>query len=59
MCYRSPDVQKGYGLGDIFRGVTKLFRTIGLTITQIINKPQFTNVIKAVGKETLNMSGEL
>ena len=57
--YRSPYVQKGYGLGGIFRSVAKLFRPIVRNITRTINRPEVQNVLKTVGKETLDTGSEL
>ena len=57
--YRSPYVQKGYGLGGIFRSVAKLFRPIVRNITNTINRPEVKNVLKTVGKETLDTGSEL
>ena len=57
--YRSPYVQKGYGLGGIFRSVAKLFRPIVRNITRTINRPEVKNVLKTVGKETLDTGSEL
>ena len=57
--YRSPYVQKGYGLGGIFRSVAKLFRPIVRNIIRTINRPEVKNVLKTVGKETLDTGSEL
>ena len=57
--YRSPYVQKGYGLGGIFRSVAKLFRPIVRNITKAINRPEVRNVLKTVGKETFDAGSEL
>lgn len=57
--YRSPYIQKGYGLGGIFRSVAKLFRPIVRNITRTINRPEVKNILKTVGKETFNTGSEL
>jgi len=57
--YRSPYVQKGYGLGSIFRSVAKFFRPIARNITRTMNSPEVKNVLKTVGKETFNTGSEL
>ena len=57
--YRSPYVQKGYGLGSIFRSVAKFFRPIARNITRTMNSPKVKNVLKTVGKETINTGSEL
>ena len=57
--YRSPYVQKVYGLGGIFRSVAKLFRLIVRNIRRTINRPEVKNVLKTVGKETLDTGSEL
>ena len=57
--YKAPYIQKGYGLGGIFRGVAKFFRPIAKNIIKSINTPGVKNVLKTVGKETLNTGSEL
>ncbi len=57
--YRASYIQKGYGLGSIFRSVAKLFRPIARNIRKTIDRPEVRNVLKTMGKETLNTGGEL
>ncbi len=57
--YRSSYVQKGYGLGGIFRSVAKLFRPIARNIRRTIDRPEVKNVLKTMGKETIDAGGEL
>ena len=57
--YRSPYIQRGYGLGSMFRGLAKLFRPLARNLSATMNRPEVRNVLKTVGKETLNTGGEL
>ena len=57
--YRAPYIQKGHGLGSIFRGVAKFFRPIARNIVNTFKQPAVKNVLKTVGKETLDTSREL
>ena len=57
--YRSPYIQRGYGLGGMFRGLAKLFRPLVRKISTTINRPEVRNVLKTMGKETLNTGSEL
>ena len=57
--YRSPYIQRGYGLGSMFRGLAKLFRPLVRNLSTTMNRPDVRNVLKTVGKETLNTGGEL
>ena len=57
--YRSPYIQKGYGLGSIFRGMAKFFKPLGRSLVRIVNTPEVNNVFKSVGKEAFNTGSEL
>ena len=57
--YRSPYIQRGYGLGSMFRGLAKLFRPLVRNLSTTLNRPEVRNVLKTMGKETLNTGGEL
>ena len=57
--YRSPFVQKGYGLGSIFRGVAKRNRPIARKIANTLKSPEVRNVCKKVGKEALGNGSKL
>ena len=57
--YRSPYIQRGYGLGGMFRGLAKLFRPLVRNLSSTINRPEVRNVLKTMGKETLNTGSEL
>ena len=57
--YRSPYIQKGYGLGSIFRGVAKFFKPLGRSLVRSVNTPEVKNVFKTVGKEAFNTGSEL
>ena len=52
--YKAPYIQKGYGLGGIFRSVVKFFKPMVHNATKILNKPEVKRVLKTVGKETLH-----
>ena len=57
--YRSPYIQKGYGLGSIFRGVAKFFKPLGRSLVRSVNIPEVKDVFKTVGKEAFNTGSEL
>ena len=57
--YRSPYIQKGYGIGGIFRGIARFLQPIARKAVKIANTPAVRNVLKTVGKETLDTGGEL
>ena len=57
--YRAPYVQRGHGLGSIFRGVAKFFRPLARNIVSTLNNPVVKKVLKTVGKETLDTGSEL
>ena len=57
--YRSPYIQKGYGLGSIFRGVAKFFKPLGRSLVRSVNTPEVKNVFKTVGKEAFNTGSKL
>ena len=59
MHYKSVYIQKGYGIGGIFRGIARLFRPIARNVVKILNKPEVKKVLKTVGKETINTGSEL
>ena len=43
----------------MFRGLAKLFRPLARKLSATMNRPEVRNVLKTVGKETLNTGGEL
>ena len=57
--YKAPYIQKGHGLGSIFRGVAKFFRPLARNIVNTFKQPTVRNVLKTVGKETLGTGTEL
>ena len=57
--YKAPYIQKGHGLGSIFRGVAKFFRPLARNIVNTFKQPAVKKVLKTVGKETLNTGSEL
>ena len=59
MLYKSAYVQKGYGIGGIFRSVAKNIRPISRNVTKVINKPEVQKVLKTIGKESAGAGGEL
>lgn len=54
MRYRSGYIQKGYGLGGIFRGIVRLFRPVARNVVKVLSKPEVRKVLKTVGKETVD-----
>ena len=52
--YKTPYIQKGYGLGGIFRSVVKFFKPMVHNAAKILNKPEVKRVLITVGKETLH-----
>ena len=59
MIYKSAYVQKGYGIGGIFRSVAKFFRPIARNVTKVINQPEVQKVLKTIGKESASAGSEL
>ena len=59
MVFKSAYVQKGYGIGGIFRSVAKIFRPIARNVTKVINQPEVQKVLKTIGKESASAGGEL
>ena len=59
MIYKSTYVQKGYGIGGIFRSVAKFFRPIARNVTKVISQPEVQKVLKTIGKETASAGSEL
>ena len=57
--YRSPYVQKGHGIGSLFRGVANFFRPIAKNIVNTLNSPEVKKVLKTVGKESLGTGSDL
>ena len=57
--YRSPYIQKGYGLGSVFRGVARFFKPLARSLVRSVNNPEVKNVFKTVGKEAFNTGSEL
>ena len=43
----------------MFRGLAKLFHPLARNLSATMNRPEVRNVLKTVGKETLNTGGEL
>ena len=57
--YKSAYIQKGHGLGGIFRGIRKNFMPLARRVVTTLNKPEVKRVLKTIGKETLNTGSEL
>jgi len=59
MYYKSSYIQKGYGLGGVFRNLAKFIRPVARNVVKMVNKPAVKRVLKSVGKEALDTSTEL
>ena len=59
MYYRGRYVQKGYGLGGIFRSVSKLFSPIARKIATVAKQPEVRKVLKTLGKSVADTGSEL
>ena len=57
--YKSAYIQKGHGLGGIFRGIRNFFMPLTRRVVTTLNKPEVKRVLKTIGKETLNTGSEL
>ena len=57
--YRSPYAQKGYGLGGIFRGVAKNFRSIARNVMKVFSKPAVKKGLKTEDEEAVDTGGEV
>ena len=57
--YKSAYIQKGHGLGGIFRGIRNFFMPLARRVVTTLNKPEVKRVLKTIGKETLNTGSEL
>ena len=59
MYYRGRYVQKGYGLGGIFRSVSKIFNPIARKIATVVRQPEVRKVLKTLGKSAADTGSEL
>ena len=59
MYFRSPYIQKGYGIGGIFRGIANFFRPVARNVVKVLNKPGVKKVLKTMGRETMDTGSEL
>ena len=59
MYYRGRYVQKGYGLGGIFRSVSKIFIPISSKSTAVARQPEVRKVLKTLGKSAADTGSEL
>ena len=59
MYYRGRYVQKGYGLGGIFRSVSKIFSPIARKIATVARQPEVRKVLKTLGKSAADTGSEL
>ena len=57
--YKSAYIQKGHGLGGLFRGIRKFFTPLARKVVTTLNKPEVKNVLKTLGKETVTTGSEL
>ena len=57
--YKAAYIQKGRGLGGIFRGIRNLFMPLARRVVTTLNKPEVKRVLKPIGKETLNTGSVL
>ena len=57
--YKAAYIQKGRGVGGIFRGIINLFMPLARRVVTPLNKPEVRRVLKTIGKETLNTRSEL
>ena len=57
--YKSAYIQKGHGLGGIFRGIRNFFMPLARRVVTTLNKPEAKRVLKTIGKEALNTGSEL
>ncbi len=57
--YKSAYIQKGHGLGGIFRGIRNFFMPLARRVVTTLNKPEVKRVLTTIGKETLNTGSEL
>ena len=46
-------------MGEIFRGVAKIFRPIARNVVKVFSKPAVKKVLKTVGEEAVNTGGEV
>ena len=59
MYFRGGYIQKGHGLGGIFKSVTKLFQPIARNIVKVANKPEVRKILKNVGRSAADTGREL
>ena len=57
--YKAAYIQKGRGLGGIFRGIRNLFMPLARRVVTTLNRPEVKRMLKTIGKETLNTGSEL
>ena len=57
--YKAAYIQKGYGLGGLFRGIRNFVMPLTRRVVTTLNKPEVKRVLKTIGKETLNTGSEL
>lgn len=59
MYYRGRYVQKGHGLGGIFKSVAKIFSPLARNIVRVANNREVKNILKTVGEEAMDTGKEL
>ena len=57
--YKSGYIQKGHGLGGLFRGIRNFFTPLARKVVTTLNKPEVQRVLKTIGKESVNAGSEL
>lgn len=57
--YKSGYIQKGHGLGGLFRGIRNFFAPLARKVVTTLNRPEVKRVLKTIGKESVNTGSEL
>ena len=57
--YKAAYIQKGRGLGGIFRGIKDFFMPLARRVVTTLNKPEVKRLPKTIGEETLNTGSKL
>lgn len=57
--YKSPYIQRGYGLGSIFNSLLRVFNPAKKHIARILSQPSTQKILKSVGKEAVSAGTDL
>ena len=57
--YKSAYIQKGHGLGGIFRGIRNFFMPLARRVVTTLNKPEVTRELNTIDNETPNTGSNL